>query len=489
MLKERVDPMMVASESAPPPRPPAEPAGGSPVLPVGPVDPVATTRESRREYWRRALRRAIAKRVFWAIVALPFAMGAVQIWHRMVDVFESRPVRVVQTVSASEAIPDPTSGDFISSMSAITGTAITPGNRVELLLDGAATLAGIERDMAAATRSIAIQTYYCEPGRVTERLKTLLVGKAQEGLRVSFLPDGFGCKSLGEGFLDTLRAAGVRVAVMRPVKWYSLHRSLHRSHVRSVIIDSRIGYTGGFGFADKWISTPDAPAWQETTARFTGPAVLQLAGAFAVAWADATGEILTGDGVFPPPTIPDTGTVAGLMYTTRTFNTPVPERYLALTLASARRSVYIANPYFIPNADLRQWLKSAAARGVDVRVLTASSNIDHGFTRWAGRSTYEELLKAGVRLYEYTPSMLHAKTMAVDGVFGTVGSLNLDNISLRINDEATLMVQDSTIGRALEERFVADIAKAEEITLEKYRQRPLFEKLTRWLAVIVRDYL
>jgi cardiolipin synthase len=149
----------------------------------------------------------------------------------------------------------------------------------------------------------------------------------------------------------------------------------------------------------------------------------------------------------------------------------------------------MANPYFIPNADLRRWLKEAAGRGVDVRVLTASSNIDVKFTRWAARSTYQELLEGGVRIYEYTPSMLHAKTLVIDRVFASVGSLNLDNISLRINDEATLMAQDSTLGAALEERFLADIAKAEEITLAKFRDRPLYEKLTGWVAALIRNYM
>jgi cardiolipin synthase len=440
--------------------------------------------------WRHHIvRRAVLKRILWGIVALPAAVVGVQLWHRMMDANESRPVHLVRTLGPSRATPAVESADFLGALSGITEVAMVPGNQVELLLDGATTLSGIESDIRDARRSVAIQTYYCEPGKVTERLKSALMQKAREGVHVSFLPDGFGCASLEGGYIDSLRSAGVRVAIMRPVHWYSLHRGLHRSHVRSVIIDSRVAYTGGFGFADKWIPSPEGPAWQETTARFTGPAVGQLAGAFAIAWADATGEVLAGKGMFPQPLPSTSGAVAGLMFTTRSFGTPVPERFLALSLAGARRTAYMANPYFIPNADLRRWLGEAVQRGVDVRILTASSNIDVKFTRWAARSTYEELLKSGVRIYEYTPSMLHAKTMVIDGVFGSVGSLNLDNISLRINDEATLMAQDSTLAAALEKRFLADIAKAEEITLEKFQQRPLYEKLTHWAAVLIRNYM
>lgn len=453
-------------------------------------DPVVSpARPSRRERVQRIIRRALAKRVVWTIVGVPLGIAIVGVFHRMIDVYESRSVLDVRPIGSPDGVPSVSSPGFRSAMSALTGASMLPGNRVQLLLDGATTLADIEADMQSAQRSIVVQTYFCEPGKVTERLKVLLMAKAREGLQVSFLPDGFGCGSLGTNYLDSLRAAGVSVALMRPVHWYSMHRSLHRSHVRSVVIDSRIGYTGGFGFADKWIPSADGPAWQETTARFTGPAVLHLAGAFAIAWADATGQVLAGDGVFPQPASDTGGAVAGLMYTTRTFGTPVPERYMALSIAAARRTIYIANPYFIPNAEVRRWFKEAASRGVDVRVLTASSNIDHQFTRWASRSTYEELLTSGVRLYEYTPSMLHAKTMVVDGAFGSIGSLNLDNISLRINDEATLLVQDSTLAAALDARFLADIAKAEEITLEKFRARPLYERATHWIAVLLRDYL
>ncbi|MEO7522094.1 MAG: phospholipase D-like domain-containing protein [Gemmatimonas sp.] len=438
---------------------------------------------------RRLARRILAKRLVWLLIALPLGWMGIELWHRMGDAFETRPIKTVTAVGTSNELPGVETPGFVSAISALTETAIVPGNQVELLLDGSATLTRIEADARSSKKSIVVQTYYCAPGKVAERLKQVMMSKAQQGLSVLFLPDAFGCGSLGDGYFDSLRTAGVRVAKMRPFKWYSLHRSLHRSHVRVAIIDSKIAYTGGFGFADKWLPNPDGPPWQETTVRFRGPAVAELAGAFGIAWADATGELLAGDGIFPDAFIPDEGTLAGVMFTTRTYGTPVPERYLSLSLAAARRHVYIANPYFIPNKDLRKWLKEAVARGVDVHILTASSNIDVKFTRWAGRSTYEELLAAGVKIYEYTPSMLHAKTMVIDGVFVSVGSLNLDNISLRINDEAVLLSQDSTLAAALEKRFLADIAKAEKITLAKFKKRPLYEKLTQWVALVVRDYM
>ena len=227
---------------------------------------------------RRLARRVLARRLAWLIIALPLVWMGIQLWHRMGDAFETRPIKSVVAISKSGELPGVETPGFVSAISSLTETAMVPGNRVELLLDGTTTLTGIEADAKAAQRSIVIQTYYCAPGKVAERLKVVMMEKAKAGLSVLFLPDAFGCGSLGDGYFDSLRTAGVRVAQMRPFKWYSLHRSLHRSHVRVAIIDSKIAYTGGFGFADKWLPNPEGPPWQETTVRFRGPAVAELAG-------------------------------------------------------------------------------------------------------------------------------------------------------------------------------------------------------------------
>lgn len=425
------------------------------------------------------------------VLAVPVGLIAAQLWHRMVDTLGTRPVRSVRSLGVPATPPAVTSTQFISALGALTRTPIRPGHQVELLIDGPATLARLEADLMAAQRSLAIQTYFCEPGDVTDRIKRVLMEKARQGLEVMFLADGFGC-NLGSRYDDSLRAAGVLTATIRPLRWYSLHRAQHRSHVRAVIIDQRIGYTGGFGLADKWM--PDStgkPGWRETSVRFTGPAVTQLAGAFAVAWADALGELLAGDAMFPSPADSQAtgGAAAGLLFTTRTYGTPVPERYLALSLAGARRTIHIVNPYFIPNNEVRRWLKDAAQRGVDVRVLSAGPDIDVKWTRWAAHTHYEELLQSGVKIYEYQPTMLHAKSMVIDGIYSSVGSLNLDNVSLRINDEAVLLVHDSALSAKLDSSFRADLEQSREISLEEFRNRPLTHKFREAFARIIRDFL
>src|SRR5690606_31197520 len=296
---------------------------------------------------------------------------------------------------AGTIIPDVASEDFQYALSALTNTTLDVGHELELLQDGPNTLTRIEADVREARYLVAVQNYFCEPGKVTDWLKTLLMRKAREGVKVMFLRDGFGCRRLSDAYLDSLRSVGIEIATVRPIKWYSMHSALHRSHVRSVILDHRVAFTGGFGFADKWLDGEGVPGWRETTVRFTGPAVVQLAGAFAAGWTDATGQLVVSTGLFPPIEVDGRGAMAGVMFTTRTYGTPVPERYLAMSIAGARKTLFIANPYFIPNTYLRKWLISAAMRGVDGRILTASENVDVKFTHWAARSTYRELLEGG----------------------------------------------------------------------------------------------
>jgi cardiolipin synthase len=423
-------------------------------------------------------------------LGIPVLVVLAQVGHRWFDTIGAAPVRRVRVLGPAPTPLIAGAPDFVRTMTALTGTPLLPGHGLEVLTDGAATFERMARDLRGARRTIAIQTYYCEPGRVADGLQTLLRTKAREGVAVFFLRDDLGC-DLSNAYLDGLRADGVLVGTVRPLHWYTFHRGQHRSHVRAAVIDGEVAYTGGFGVGDEWLPGPSGePGWRETTVRFTGPAVAQLSGAFAIAWAEATGELLAGARAFPAlPDAPGNGVVAGVLYTTRSYGTPTPERYLALSLAGARHTVYITNPYFIPNHALRRWLKAAAARGVDVRVLTTSGRVDVKLTRWASRSHYADLLGAGVRIYEYRPAMLHAKTIVVDGVWGSVGSLNLDNVSLRLNDEVTFLIRDARVGAALDSIFRADLERSDEIVLDRFRRRPVTERLWELGARVFRDFL
>jgi cardiolipin synthase len=238
--------------------------------------------------------------------------------------------------------------------------------------------------------------------------------------------------------------------------------------VRGIVIDGRIGWTGGFGIDDKWFGDGLTNGWRETNVRFEGPAVRQLEAAFAAAWAEATGVLFTGRLTAASH---DDGVAAGLLYTTPTLGTTTAERFLSLSIASARQTLYITNPYFVPDTNFIEMLAGTARRGVDVRILTAGPKTDVEFVRMAGRATYDVLLDAGVRIYEWQPTTLHAKTFVVDGEWSAIGSMNFDNRSMALNDESTLMVLDRGTGARMLRLFLEDLQHATEITAPEFRRR------------------
>jgi cardiolipin synthase len=254
-------------------------------------------------------------------------------------------------------------------------------------------------------------------------------------------------------------------------------------HVRAVVVDGGVGYTGGFGIDDRWLGDGRHPdQWRDTSVRVEGSAVNRLQAAFASNWAEATGELLLGDAVFRFEDAPGPHT-AGLLYSAPSFGSTAAERFFFTSLAAARERCYLTTAYFLPNRYFRRLLCEAAGRGVDVRVLTPGANTDRPSTWYAARGHYPELLEGGVRLYEYRPTMLHAKTMVVDGIWGMVGTLNFDNRSMVLNDEVALAFWDGTLGEALDGAFAEDLRRADELTLAGVRARSRgLARAGEWLA-------
>jgi cardiolipin synthase len=299
-------------------------------------------------------------------------------------------------------------------------------------------------------------------------------------VRVLLLLDAFGSQSLKKSWANALKRAGVEVRLLRKVKWYSVHNATDRSHVRVVVIDGRVGYTGGFGLADYWLGNGHAKdQWRESNVRFEGPAVMELQAAFAAAWVEATGELLVGEPFFPRRGLLATagGATAGLLFTAPTTGSTNAERFLALTIAGAAHRLYVANSYFVPDDDFRDLLIAAVKRGVDVRILTVNKESDVRTTWYAGRARYTELLRGGVRIYEYQPTMMHAKTVVADGIWGSIGSMNFDNRSLAFNNESNLVVWDRAFGAEMDSVFVDDLRYAREIKLAEFGRRPIVERM------------
>jgi cardiolipin synthase len=396
----------------------------------------------------------------------------------VLTVTRGTPVGAVVTLSRKDP-PAVSDSLFERTFELFTGTHIFPGNEVEQALNGNGTYPQLWADLRGAKQSITVQMYYSLPGTVADSMAAVLKERARAHVRVLFLIDAFGSQHLSRKFLSSMRDAGVEVAKLRSLRWYSVHNASDRSHVRVVVIDGRIGYTGGFGLADYWLGNGHTDdQWRESNVRFRGPAVMQLQAAFAAAWAEATGELITGALFFPKTGFQPVGTKhAGLLFTAPTTGSTPAERFLALTISGAQKTLYITNSYFVPDKDFRGMLEEAVHRGVDVRILTVSGKTDVKTTWYAGRYHYEELLLRGVRIYEYQPTMLHSKTIVADGVWSTIGSMNFDNRSMAFNNESNLVVLDRGFGAQMDSVFLDDLRYSKEITLDEFRRRSRWSKM------------
>jgi cardiolipin synthase len=425
-----------------------------------------------------------------AIAALVL-FGVILALIGILSVTHDTPVRSVIAEGDSGGPPSIEDPLFARSIELFTGTHIDPGNSVQLLLNGNGTYPQLWRDLAAAQQTITVQMYYSQPGAVADTLAKYMIERAQHKVRVLLLLDAFGSQPLKRDWIQRLKNAGVEVHWLRPLRWYTLQKAAQRSHVRVVVVDGKIGYTGGFGLADYWLGDGHHDdQWRETNVRFEGPTVAALQAAFAAAWAEATGELLTGDVFFPKDSFADIGDVqAGLMHTIPSNGSTPAERFLALSIAGARKTLYISNSYFVPGENFMQLLLAAAHRGVDVRVLTVSSKTDVKTTWYAGRTYYEQLLEGGVRIYEYQPTMMHSKSMVVDGMWSAIGSMNFDNRSLSFNDESVLLALDRKVGAEMDSVFMDDIKWSKEIKLDEFRKRPLSGKILEWGAQKLRRVL
>jgi len=435
--------------------------------------------------WRKLLHKGSPKGVIarlgrWSLIVVTVTLAFIGFLH----ITRGTAVRHVRGVGADGnpiAVSEP---QFPLVVTMLTGAWLASGNRVEVTLNGDGTYARLWDDLRSAQQSITLQLYYGAPGRMAQTLGQILLDRARAGVRVFVLYDAFGTVDIPADQRDALRAGGVFVEPFRPIRLSTLHLAQNRSHVRGIVIDSRIGWTGGFGIDDKWFGDGRTNgSWRETNIRFEGPAVRQLQAGFAAAWVEATGVLFTGRATLAPQ---ENGvTAAGLLYTSPTLGSTAAERFFALSIAGARKTLYITNAYFAPDRAFVGLLTAAARRGVDVRILTAGPRTDVNIVRLAGRAWYDTLLSAGVRVYEWRPSTLHAKTFVVDGEWFTVGSMNFDNRSMALNDEATLMVLDRSVGQQMERIFLDDLRYAEEITAAGFRQRSWFQRLAERSANLI----
>jgi cardiolipin synthase len=338
-----------------------------------------------------------------------------------------------------------------------------------------------------ARRSVNLEAYIFQKSAIGRQYLEAMAERARSGVAVNVVLDAFGSASVTRAFFGPLLDAGGKVHWYNSPAWYRVTRLDNRTHRELQIVDGQVGFIGGAGIADQWFSgSHGQPRWRDTMVRVEGEAVPNLQATFAENWLAASGELLTGDAYFPEITCSNK-TAAMVINSTPTVGGSTRARVLfQLLLASAKRSISITTPYFLPDKSLtRELCRAIEERGVKLRILVPGHKSDHLLTRSTSRGGYGPLLKAGAEVYEYEPSMIHAKVLCVDGLWGVVGSTNFDNRSFGINDEVNLAVCDSAFAERLERDMSGDLEQSRRISLEEWRTRPITERAPELLGWIL----
>ncbi len=415
----------------------------------------------------------------WFLLAL--AIGAVIVLA--VANLSSGEKKVEHEIEHLYPVRDP---QFARSMGTLLGPPSLAGNRVTTLVNGDQIFPAMLEAIRGAARTITFETFIYWSGSIGKVFADALTDRARAGVRVHVLLDWVGSGKMDASMLRDMEQAGVEVVKYHPLRWYNLGRLNNRTHRKLLVVDGRTGFTGGVGIADDWLGhAQDPDHWRDSHFRLEGPAVAQMQAAFLDNWIEATGVVLHGEAYLPEldPVGPQQAQV--FKSSASEASESVRLMYL-LSIASSVESVRIANAYFVPDTLAVDTLVAARRRGVRVEIIVPGRHTDKAIVRKASRSRWEPLLEAGVAIYEYQPTMYHTKVMVVDQLWTSVGSTNFDNRSFRLNDEANLNVLDAAFAEEQVRLFEADKAQSRQLTLEWWRSRPWPQRVTEWLAGLLR---
>ena len=372
--------------------------------------------------------------------------------------------RVKEEVAPLYSAASPT---FRQATGALLGGNFVAGNSITTLVNGREIFPAMVKGIRSARQTINFESYIVADGEIAREFTEALAERARAGVKVNAILDAYGTSKMGRENLDRLRSAGVDVVKYHSILSVDPRRYNNRTHRKLLIIDGKVGFIGGVGISDQWLGNGDSPDhWRDNHYRVTGPVVAQLQATFMDNWLKTRGQVLHGPEYFPP--LPATGPYMAQAFKSspRHGELDMHLMYL-LAIASAQRTLQIENPYFLPDTLMRKELIAAAKRGTKVEVIVPGEYIDHKIVRAASRKHWPELLKAGVKIYEYQPAMNHVKLMIVDGKFVSVGSGNFDIRSIRLNDEANLNVLSSGFAAQQASLFAADKRRSREVTLSE----------------------
>ncbi|MBZ5611379.1 MAG: cardiolipin synthase B [Acidobacteriia bacterium] len=442
------------------------------------------------DYWEIA-RRLI--RAWWLWLAAALLLYQTGFWYLAIlagalsFIFYHSAASSHPALYALEPDFDTDSTEFRYTMAGMTGMPLAEGNRVDVYNNGDEFYPAMLEAIESAHSSITMEQFIFWDGQVGRRFADAFADKASEGIPVKLLVDAIGSSTLGEEILSILQAGGCQLAWFRPIHWYTLNRANQRTHRKSLIVDGCIAFTGGAGIADHWLGRAgNQHEWRDMAIRVEGPAVSAQQAGFAQNWLLSTGEILSGPEFFPA--IAPAGDIeVQTILSSPTSGAGAAATMYLIAVQCARRYLYIANPYFIPGLLLIEMLARACRRGVKVRLMVAGKHNDTWWARQNSLRLYGRLLEAGVEIYEFQPTMLHQKTMVVDGVWATVGTANFDNRSFALSEETNVCFHDRALVANLEATFLADLERCDKIELEEWRGRGLWQRVKELFASLIED--
>lgn len=384
------------------------------------------------------------------------------------------------------SLPDIRHG--LTQIAGLTGAVVFSGNRVQIFQDGTL-LRQMMNDIANAEHTVHFETYIWRRGRLEVQLVDLLCNKAGQGVKVRVIIDALGAIQARDTQLKRLQRCGVEVAHYRHFKGLDFYHFNNRMHRKLLIVDGKVAYTCGHGVADEWLGTAqNKHHWRDTGARITGPVVHSFQSTFTQDWCATSTQVPLGDGCFPEQDIAGDVQAHVVKSSTKSTDSSVALFYM-LAIASAKREIIIQNPYFIPDGQIPDLLIQKAEAGIAVHLMLPGKHNDSQVVRMAGQHLYHRLLKAGVRIYEFSPTMLHQKIVIIDGVWSHVGTTNFDLRSLALNAEFGVGLLSEEIAGELREAFYTDLERCHVMEVKQWQKRPWIAKLLEWLAFQLRGQI
>lgn len=412
-------------------------------------------------------------------------MGALAVLSWLYSLIVPEPADRVPSKLVGEEVTD---FDPLDVLSAQATSPVTDRNQIELLVNGEDIFPPMLEAIEGADETVEFLTFIYWQGEIALQFADALSAAAERGVKVRILLDAFGAKKMSDVLVERLEAAGCEVAWYHPLSWYTLKRLNNRTHRKVLVVDREVGFTGGVGIAEEWTGTAQDPEhWRDNHFRVRGPVVRHLHAAFAENWRRATGEVLT----HPIPTKQLAGgraRAAPLATSPRGKESDIGVMYWLL-LMRAQETIDIATPYFVPDSDMLDAITATAERGVRVRILVPGPHLDKKVVQWASYASFDDLIDAGVEVWEYQPTMMHVKSVVADGRWSVIGSANFDNRSFELNDELVLLVDDPRLAEEVTEHFEEDLEQSRRMSRAEISRIRLYKRLLIWAALTVQEHL